>query len=202
MWVTELGTPLDLLLAAPPRARGRVVRNRLPVAGARVRFVPASEAWAASTDPAAQLTDETTSADDGTFTLMLPEQRLGEIQVVGADGATARVPMLGGSTQSGDIAVGDVTIPDPRRVVVRLLEAMQAPPCDMIAIGPLGNLGMQTVRASSAVNVYTLDLPESGPWTFTAECGGRMRTVLPTLATIPPPGPDPTVPTIDVRFAR
>src|SRR5204862_5412038 len=82
VWVAELGAPIDLRVTAPPRARGRVVRNRLPVAGARVRFVPASEAWAASTDPAAQLTDETTSADDGTFTLILPDQRLGEILVV------------------------------------------------------------------------------------------------------------------------
>ncbi|HEY6213364.1 MAG TPA: hypothetical protein VIW45_13825, partial [Vicinamibacterales bacterium] len=59
-----------------------------------------------------------------------------------------------------------------------------------------------TVRASSAVNVYTLDLPESGQWTFAADCGGRPRSVVPMMATIPPPTPGAAPPTIDVHFAR
>ena len=202
-WVTEFGSPADIVLVPPLRAVGRVLRNRLPVAGARVHFVPTLAAWAASADPMANLSEDALSAADGTFELTLPERHLGELQVIAQDGAMTRRPILDAAdARRNPITVGDISIPEPLRVVVRVLEAFERPACDLIAIGPLGKLGLQTVRASSAVNVYTLDLPESGQWTFTADCGGRTRSVVPIMATIPPPTPGAAPPTIDVHFAR
>jgi hypothetical protein len=201
-WVTSLGAPVVVELAPPLRARGRVLRSLVPVSGARVRFVPTIEAWSASVDPAENLAEEAVSGDDGTFDVALPDRATGEIQVVAADGATARVPILGSNSRTRAIEIGDVAIPEPRRVVVRLIEAVEVPACDLVAIGPLGSLGLQTVRASGVVNVYTLDLPESGQWTFSADCGGGKRPVTPMLAIVPPAGSDPNVPTIDLRFAR
>jgi hypothetical protein len=201
-WVTDPGPPIEIVMIPPVRAQGRVLRNRLLLPGARIRFVPTQEAWAASGDPSRHLVDETTSADDGTFVLALPEEPAGELQVVAVDGATARVPLFAGPARTTEIALGDVSIPDPRRVVVRLLEGLQSPACDLIAAGPIGTLGMQIIRASSVINVYTLDLPESGQWVLSVECGGIARSVVPMVAIVPPAGTDGMVPTIDVRFVK
>jgi len=201
-WVMNPGPPLVIELTPQLRARGRVLRGRIPLAAARVRFVPSLAAWGASVDPGANLAEDSVSADDGVFEVALPDQPAGELQIVAADGATARVPIVNAPARTRTIELGDVAIPDPRRIVVRLLEPMQTPACDLLAIGPLDSLGMQTVRASSAVNVYTLDLPEGGQWTFSVECGGRIRPVAPTTASVPPPASDTGVPTIDLRFVR
>lgn len=202
VWVMNAGQPVVVDLMPPLRVRGRVLRNRVPFAGARVRFVPNSQAWASSVDPAAHLTDESVSAADGLFEIVLPEQATGELQIVAADGAVARVPILDALNRTRTIELGDVAVPDPRRIIVRLLEPLQSPPCDLLAIGPLGSLGMQTVRASSAVNVFTLDLPESGQWTFSAECGGRIQPVTPMITIVQPGASGSGVPAIDVRLAR
>ena len=201
-WVVNAGPPVVLDLTPPLRVRGRVLRNLVPLAGARLRFVPNGQAWASSVDPAAHLTDERVSANDGLFEIVLPEQATGELQIVAAGGAVARVPILDASNRTRTIELGDVTIPDPRRIIVRLLEPLQSPPCDLLAIGPLGSLGMHTVRAFSVVNVYTLDLPENGQWTFSAECGGRIQSVTPMIATLQRAASDAAVETIDVRFAQ
>ena len=200
-WVLNTGPPVVIDLTPPVHARGRVLRNRVPLAGARIRFVPNIQAWEASVDPAANLADETISADDGVFEAVLPEQATGELRIAAGDGASARVPILGASSRTRTIALGDVAIPEPRRILVRLLEPLQSPPCDLLAIGPLGSLGMETVRASGTVNVYALDLPESGQWTFSADCAGTIQSVTPMVATVPAASGS-TIATIDLRFAR
>jgi len=201
-WVSSPGQPVVIELTPSLHARGRVLRDRVPLAGARVRFVPGVEAWAVSVDPAANLVEETATADDGSFDVALPEHPAGALQIVAADGATARVPILSSPAGTRTIELGDVSIPDLHRLLIRLLEPLQSPPCDLLAIGPLGNLGMQTVRASSLVNVYTLDLPESGQWTFSVDCGGRVRSVVPATATVTLSGSESTAPTLDLHFAR
>jgi hypothetical protein len=201
-WVMDTGPPVVIDLIPPLRAHGRVLRHRMPLAGARIRFVPNIQAWGASVNPAANLAAETASADDGVFEIVLPEQSTGELQIVAADGVAARVPIADAPVRARTIELGDVVILDPRRIVVRLLEPLQSPPCDLLAIGPLDRLGMQIVRASSSVNVYTLDLPESGRWTFSADCGGHIQSVAPTIATVPSAASDSGVPTIDLRFVR
>jgi len=200
--IAALGPPVIVQLAPPLVTRGRVLRGSLPIGGARIRFVPTAAAWAAGDDPAAFFGDEAASAGDGSFAIALPEQHAGELQIVTADGAVARLPIaVAADAHTGEIALGDIAIPDPRRVVVRLLEPAQAPPCTLIAVGPMGRLGMQMVRASSPDNIYTFDLPEAGEWTFSADCGGRSRTLAPMMATIPA-APDAVAAFIDVRFAR
>ena len=200
-WVMTLGPPVVIDLTPPLRARGRVLRRRLPLAGARIRFVPSVEAWSVSFDPAANLAAESVSGDDGRFDVALPEHPAGGLQIVATDGATARVSVLSAPARTRVIDLGDVSIPDPLRIIVRLLEPMQTPGCDLLAIGPLGSLGLQALRASSAVNVYTLDLPESGPWTFSADCGGRVRSLVPMVTTVPSATSDSAVP-FDLRFSR
>ncbi|HYM21930.1 MAG TPA: hypothetical protein VEU08_01925, partial [Vicinamibacterales bacterium] len=125
-----------------------------------------------------------------------------ELLVVTTGGAAVRVPIpYTSGPRDAEVTLGDISIADPIRVVVRLLEPIQLQPCDIIAIGPIARLGMSVVRAASLMNVYTLELPEPGQWSFSADCGGQSRTLVPIVATIPA-GVNATLSTVDLRFAQ
>jgi hypothetical protein len=96
---------------------------------------------------------------------------------------------LGAHVGTGDLNLGDVLVPDPRRVTVRLL----APACDLMAVGPLGTLGLTIVRASKGYGVYWLELPEPGMWAINAECAGATYALDPAVVAVPPEGPELTL---------
>jgi hypothetical protein len=182
-------------LTPPSRVTGRVLRNREPVAGARVRFVPSAAALMASANPKELLAEEQTTGLDGRFSLPLPATPLGEIQIIGSDGASARVA-ASDPGRGREASVGDIVLPDHRHLTARLLDA---PSCTLSAVGPLGGLGLTIVHATATANLHWFDLPEPGQWTLDAECGGRSRVIEPAIVYIPADGPDIL---IDVSIVR
>lgn len=193
--VRSLGEPVVVRLEPPLRARGRVLRRQLPVAGARVRFMPAPDAFMKSTDPGALIAEDAVTDDSGRFALTLPRQVPGTLQAVGQDGTAARVPVAP-PARARDIVVGDISLPDRRRLTIRLLATET---CAMLAAGPLGTLGLTIVRGTAAGGLHWFELPEAGEWALEAECQGESVEVDPRIVAVPARGPDTTV---DVRIVR
>jgi len=186
--VTSLAEPVVIYLKAPARATGRVWRGGAPVVGARVRFVPDPDAFRTGRDPTDQFAADVTTDADGRFVLSLPPKRAGTLQIIASDGAIARATIPSG--EDGDVQVGDMTLADKRRVMVRLLDPAR---CTLYATGPLGPLGMTMLTATGVVGTYWLDLPEPGTWILSAECGGTGFSLEPPSITVTSDGPDPVV---------
>jgi hypothetical protein len=175
--VSRLGEPIVIRLVPPTRATGRVLQKGLPLAAARVRFIPDVTAWMASVDPRDHLVEEASTAEDGRFTLPLPPEKAGMLQVIGPDGGSARVGLLG-RERNGTIAVGDIAISATHRVVLRLNDGAD---CRMSAAGPGDRLGITVVYAVRTGMLHVFELPESGMWWMNAECSGRTYSVNPSM---------------------
>jgi hypothetical protein len=198
VWVGLVGPPVDIVLTSAPRAKARVLRHGLPVPAARVRFLPDPDVWAASVDPMDHVTEETRTKDDGTFALALPRKPAGTIQVLLDDGTGVRVAVPNLQT-TRDVLLGDLTVPDPRRLVVRLLDGVA---CDLVAAGPLGALGVKVVRAASRTGVYQLELPDAGSWALNAECRGVVHEIEPPVIAVPASGQPAAVDALVVKSRR
>jgi hypothetical protein len=195
LWITEPSLPVDFELAPPMRATGRVVRSSLPVAGALLRFLPDADAFVTSTDPMDYLSREVRAGDDGTFSLPLPSKHAGSVLVALDDGARARVVVPGGRT-NGDIVLGDIVVSDGVHLTVRLLDGSG---CGVVAVGPLGSLGLAQMRAQSVTEVFDFDLPEAGAWSLNAECADHAYGLDPPIVVVPPDG-RPT--SVDARVGK
>ena len=71
--------------------------------------------------------------------------------------------------------------------------------CDLLAVGPLGTLGLTVARASSRTGIYELELPDAGSWALNAECRGEVYQIEPALIVLPPDGQPPAVDGFIVR---
>jgi len=193
--VHVFGESIVVRLVQPVRATGRVLRHHIPVDGARVRFVPDADAYSSSGDPNDLLTGEQTTGGDGAFELPLPSIRSGAIQITAPDGTTARVvpSML---PMSKTVALGDIELPDHRRIALRLVDASG---CLLAAVGPLGRLGMTTVQALPIGDLRIVDFPEPGEWALTIVCDRIRHAIDPPIIDVTPGGPERTV---DVRVVR
>jgi hypothetical protein len=187
--------PVVIRLVAPARASGRVLRNRLPVAGARIRFVPDVTALLSSADATTLIAEERTTGIDGRFSFQLPPVTAGSIQIIGSDGTSTRIA-VSRPDASGEIDMGDIALPDHRSLTARV---MNSNGCVLTATGPLNGLGLTTIRASVSGVLHIFDIPEPGQWVLDADCGGRSRDVEPVLVEIAATGPPVT---IDVRIVK
>jgi hypothetical protein len=194
-WITNAAQPVDLELTPRPRATGRVLKRGLPAASALIRFVPDADAFAASVDPRDHVTQEVRTANDGTFSLPLPPKHAGAIQIVLDDGSVARVVLTSAPIKT-ERALGDIAVPDGAHLTVRVLDSAG---CGVVAVGPLGMLGLTTVRAASVSGVYELDLPEAGVWSLAAECGRAVIGIEPPVVVVPG---DRALPPVDARVVR
>lgn len=193
--VLSVAEPVLLKLKPPAVATGRVLRHGLAVEAARVRFVPDVAALSESTDPAAHVSEEASTDTDGRFLLPLPPVRKGAVQVNAPDGSVLRVP-LPPAPGSTSVSLGDITLPDKRTVFLRLMGPLD---CKVAAAGPLGELGLTMVHATSeSAGTYQLQLPEAGIWILEVQCHGRGYDVEPPAFVVPADGPDVTV---DIRLA-
>jgi hypothetical protein len=195
VWIAEPVPFIDLELTPPVRAIGRVLVHGLPAASALIRFAPDIDAFAAGADPRDYFAAGVRSGDDGRFVLPLPRRHSGSVWVALDDGASVRVAVAQSSGR-GEVVLGDITVPDNRHLTVRVVEGAA---CTLVAIGPLGVLGLKIVRAGSVTGVYELDLPESGSWNLVAECGANAFRVDPPVVVVPE---DRDVPAIDVRVLK
>jgi hypothetical protein len=173
-WTTTESPPLLMKLEPPARATGRVVRHKLPAAGVKVRFVPASAAWRNSSDPSAHLTSDVSTDQSGRFALALPPQASGDVQFIAPDGASMRITLPALSNLS-EVSLGDVSLPE--RIAVEIRADVAG--CLMTAIGPSGALGLGVVRGRATATIYQFDLPEPGEWFLDAECSGRQTSIQP-----------------------
>ena len=194
--VRTASEPVTIRLEAPARATGRVLRNRAPVEGARVRFLPDAALLAAAPNGRDLVSSEEATAADGRFALPLPPAPSGVVQVIAPDGASVRVPLARASA-SADVQIGDVSLPDPRRLLVRVLDAAA---CQLMAIGPLASVGFTIVAAGVAgPNLYSLDLPEPGQWMLNLRCGEQEVPIQPAMVVVSDDGAPPLV---DLRVLR
>jgi hypothetical protein len=195
LWVTERVPFIDLELAPPARAVGRVLKRGLPVASASIRFAPDIDVFAAGANPRDYVAGGIRSGEDGRFVLPLPRRHTGSIWIALDDGASVRVAVQE-SPSRAELRLGDIAVPDSRHLTVRVVEGNA---CTLVAIGPLGVLGLKIVRAVSASGIYELDLPEGGSWNLVADCGASAFRIDPPVVVVPV---DRDAPTIDVRVLR
>jgi hypothetical protein len=194
LWTKTPSAPVLITLKPPLKATGRVLQRGLPLPMVRVRFVPDADAWASSIDPASHVTIDVLSDDAGRFSLPLPAIARGVLQFIAPDGTSARVA-LSSSTATADMELGDVALGALRPVTVRLTGRLD---CHLMAVGPVGSLGVTMVRATGGAGLHWFDLPEPGTWLLNAECAGRNYAIEPPAMTVAPDGPPRT---IDARLA-
>src|SRR5205085_7587330 len=149
-WTSTAESDAVVKVIAPTRAIGRVLRRRIPVSNARVRFVPDALAWGVSVDPTEHITIDTYTDDTGRFVMGLPPKITGSLQITDTDGAAVRVPVTTTRDET-EIPLGDIAVPDPIRAIVRLVNREG---CSLLAAGPVGDLGLTTVRPINTSNVY------------------------------------------------
>ena len=185
------GTPTTLRLRSTPRVRGRVLRDHLPLTGVAVRAVPDQLAFAQAADPVAVLAPGTVTDRYGEFDLSLPGQGSGDVVVGGGGLATARHRYAEADSLPELTDLGDIVLPAPTRLTVRLPRG----DCELVAVGPIGALGMGLVRSSfdTRESAYRLELPETGFWWLEAICDGESRTLVPSAVRIDPASTDKTV---------
>jgi hypothetical protein len=159
--------------------------------------VPDRSALADSTDPYELIADEQLAGADGRFTILLPPKRAGTLAIrSGADAmARIRLPDAGG----GDLMLGDIELPDPVLVTVRLLDPA---PCTLSAAGPLGALGLSIVDATPAQGFYLFAFPEAGEWVLDAKCGEHSVRLVPQTIAVAASGVGSAPPLVDIRIAR
>jgi hypothetical protein len=192
VWTPTAGPPIAITLAPSPRVKGRLLRNRIPVAGARVRFVPDVADWAATADAVDLVTAESLTDEEGRFVVNVPPSHSGVIQMVTADASVARiaVPAVRGEWSAGDVVVQD-------RVVL-LVRMIGDAGCTLVAAGPLGTLGLAMVRGTRTADLHQVDLPEHGAWALAAECRGQIVPVEPPMVSVPTGDGAP----VDVRLGK
>jgi len=193
-WTTTASAPLLMTLEPPARATGRAVRQKLPVPDVKVRFVPASAAWRNSDDPTAHLTADVTTDQSGRFTLSLPPQAAGDVQLIAPDGASRRITLPSLSKLS-EIALGDVVLPELIAIEIRA----DVEGCRMTAIGPTGAPGLGVVPGRVTSTIYQFDLPEPGEWFLDAECSGRHMSIQPPVIQVKPTS---RLPAFDVHLVE
>ena len=195
--VHSVADAVVLRLITPPRASGRVLRHDLPVAGATVRFVPNPDAFRNSLDAEELAAEAETSDGEGRFSILLPPLLSGVVAIAAPDGTAVRVHIASPGAD-GELVLGDIPVPDPVQLAIRLLDPA---PCELSAAGPLGNLGLSVVKGRAMSNVYLFELPEPGDWALNASCGGHSVVLQPQIVPVPPAGRDPPS-QVDVRIVR
>lgn len=190
------GTPITLRLSPTPRVRGRVLRDHLPLVGVAVRSVPDQLVFARAADPVAVLAPGTVTDRYGEFELSLPREGSGDVVIGGGGLATARHRYADAHSLPAVTDLGDIVLRAPTPLTVRLPRGG----CELVAIGPIGSLGMGRVSSTFDRHgaAYRFELPETGFWWLDAICDGESRTLVPPAVRIDSAS---TGETVDATFA-
>ena len=176
------GTPITLRLRSTPRVRGRVLRHHRPLVGVAVYSVPDQLVFARAADPVAVLAPGTVTDQYGEFELSLPGQGSGDVVIGGGGLETARHRYADADSLPDVTDLGDIVLQAPTRLTLKLPRGG----CELVAVGPIGSLGLGRISATFDVrdNAYRFELPETGFWWLEASCDGESRTLVPPAVRI------------------
>jgi len=189
--VTPDGREIEIALRSSAQAVGRVLKQGMPVAAARVAVVPDLAQFAAAGDITELRGGETQTDEDGRFAVTLASRGSSELRV-GDEGAGVKRLSLGtADRQAGVIDVGDIEL-DAGASITFVFEA--AGSCEILLTGPAGRTGMSVVRGSRiGPAMFQAAVPEPGRWHTVAVCGTRERAVVPPWLDVSPSARDVTI---------
>jgi len=180
--VPKAAGPITVRLESAGQVRGRVVSGGKPVAGADVISLPDAEAFQRSAALIDVKGGDARTDADGRFVVAVAQGGGGELRVGGGPYPIKRIPLPRAPLPLVD--VGDVDLGDAIDVTVVL---DQDPGCDVRAIGPIGEMGLQVLGAArTGPGLFRLSLPEAGLWEFTLGCakGAEDRVLAPAYVQV------------------
>ena len=185
------GQEIDLTLQRPSYAIGRVLRDGVVTPGVQVSVLPDLAAYAASEDVTEFLGGETTTGDDGRFSVALAPRGAMEVRVGDAQVGMRRFQLGAAETLARVVDLGTIDLSPPPAVTL-VLEGAEG--CDLLLTGPSGRPGMAVVRARRiGPAMFDARVPEPGRWSIVAACGRQERSVVPAFIDVPAAGPDMSV---------
>ncbi len=161
------GRPLSIRLQSTPRVRGRVMTGGVPVPGVSVRAVPDRQTFETAVDAVAIVAPAQVTAPGGQFDLAVPGEGGGQVVIGGPELGTVRIAYPDASRLEGMVELGDIELPSLVDLGVRF-----RPGCDVLSVGPIGELGVVVVRSvfEPTTGLYQLEVPEPGWWWLEAMC--------------------------------
>ena len=176
------GEPARIALDGGAIVTGRVLTGAgVPEPSAHVRIVPSLEASARPGDRLARMPLETTSGNDGRFRIAFPDTGEFLLEVRSESSGIARISVRRSSLSPPITEVGDVRLPEPLDLAVRVALCGAGV---MSMSGPLGGeTSMPTLLRFplDAEGAAAVRLPEGGAWTAWATCGGRNVILAPAV---------------------
>lgn len=176
------GEPVRIMLQRGATLVGRVLTSAgVPEPFAHVRIVPSLEAAARPEDRPAKMPLQTTSGNDGRFRIAFPDDGEFLLEIRSESSGVARVPVRRSPWSPPATDVGDVRLPEPLDLAVRVAR------CGAGVVSMSGPLGGETSLPTitrvplDAEGGAAVRLPEGGAWTAWATCGGRNVQLAPAL---------------------
>lgn len=176
------GETITIALDAAALFTGRVLSiGGIPEPGADVRLVPVLDGRTHPADRLARLPLQTSSGGDGRFSIAAPAAGDFLLEIRSESSGVARLPVRRSRLSPPVTDVGDVRLPDPLDLAVRVAG------CAGGALSMSGPLGGETSLpaflrfALDAGGAAIARLPEGGSWTAWATCGGENVTLEPAL---------------------
>jgi hypothetical protein len=176
------GEPARIALDGGAALIGRVLTSAgVPEPSAHVRIVPSLEASARPGDRVARMPLETTSGNDGRFRIAFPDTGEFLLEIRSESSGIARISARCSSLSPPITDVGDVRLPEPLDLAVRVAL------CGAGVVSMSGPLGGETSMPAllrfplDAEGAAAVRLPEGGAWTAWATCGGRNVVLAPAL---------------------
>ena len=176
------GRAVVLRLEASSRVTGRVWAEQAPAAGVPIRWIPDAAVYQASLDPIALITPEAVTDGDGRFDHALPPNGGGELRIGGPQSGHLRHAFANVADLARSVDLGDLQLPRRRTATVWLSHSG----CELVATGPLGSLGISSIRsrADGIGRAHRLPLPAPGFWWLSATCAGRPVTLVPSFVQV------------------
>ncbi len=182
---------LEIRLRPPAMIVGRVLRDGRPVAGVPVVVMPDLPLFASGADITELRGGETRTGPDGRFTVAAAARGSGELRVGDETAGVRRVPLARAESLPPRLDIGTIELGGDAAVTL-VLEAAEG--CDLLLAGPIGRLGLATIRATRlGPAVFEVKPPEPGQYHVVAMCAGTERPVRPPIVEVATGHPNQTI---------
>ena len=168
--------------AAYATASRPFLTDGLPAGQVAVRFVPDQQDFHTTVDPFMITSPAVVTGPDGAFDLSIPPQGSGQLVIGGGPTSKVRLPYSDASSRPSVTDVGDIVLPVPTDVLIRL----RGNRCALFAAGPIEQLGVEVIRAVATQDGqhHRFQFPERGLWWLVAECQGRAAGLTPRIISV------------------